>query len=272
MSNTKKTMNDTTYFNGEGDDDYLSDNDSDTASVSSTHSEVSSSSSSSSSSNSDTNNIQTGGVEDLNNDDDYVALDNINEEDDNGEDIEEDDLSDDDEDVDYEENPENNKKKQKQKQKNTKQVSLPINNLYNNEDDEDDEDDPTGDAYLKKFDKDVNSNYIMKYHPECIQKNYDEIEGLTKVVRDKDGIIIDDLHHTNPYLTKYERTRILGQRAKQIDAGATPFVKVPENVIDGYLIAILELEQKRIPFIICRPLPNGGSEYWNVEDLENIAF
>jgi hypothetical protein len=34
----------------------------------------------------------------------------------------------------------------------------------------------------------------------------------------------------------------------------------------------LELEQKNIPFIIRRPIPNGGSEYWNIKDLEMIAF
>jgi DNA-directed RNA polymerase I, II, and III subunit RPABC2 len=95
---------------------------------------------------------------------------------------------------------------------------------------------------------------------------------MVKVVRDKDGIIIDDLHKTIPYLTKYERARILGQRAKQINSGAIPFVKVPENVIDGYIIAEIELKQKKIPFIIRRPLPNGGSEYWKVHDLEDISF
>ena len=73
-------------------------------------------------------------------------------------------------------------------------------------------------------------------------------------------------------VTKYEKSRILGQRAKQINSGAYPFVKVPENVIDGYIIAELELKQQRIPFIIRRPLPNGGSEYWKVKDLEDISF
>ena len=105
-----------------------------------------------------------------------------------------------------------------------------------------------------------------------IMHNYDEVEALTKVVRDKNNIIVDDLHKTIPFLTKYERTRIIGQRAKQINARSPVFVKVPENVIDGYLIAELELKEKRIPFIIRRPLPNGGSEYWNVKDLENISF
>jgi DNA-directed RNA polymerase subunit K/omega len=138
--------------------------------------------------------------------------------------------------------------------------------------DSDDESDDDGETYLKKFDKEINDNYIVNYHPECALQNYDEILAMTKVVRDKNNIIIDDLHRTIPHLTKYERARILGQRAKQIESGATPFIKVPENVIDGYLIAELELQQSRIPFIIRRPMPNGGSEYWKINDLENIAF
>ena len=139
-------------------------------------------------------------------------------------------------------------------------------------DDDDDDEDEDGEMYLKKFDKEVNDNYILNNHPECAMQNYDEILAMTKVVRDSDNIIIDDLHRTNPFLTKYERARILGQRAKQIETGATPFVKVPENIIDSYLIAEMELQQSRIPFIIRRPLPNGGSEYWKINDLENIAF
>ena len=137
--------------------------------------------------------------------------------------------------------------------------------------DEEDEDDD-GEMYLKKFDREVNENYIVNNHPECALQNYDEILAMTKVVRDSNYIIIDDLHRTNPFLTKYERARILGQRAKQIETGATPFVKVPENIIDSYLIAEMELQQGRIPFIIRRPMPNGGSEYWKIGDLENIAF
>ena len=148
----------------------------------------------------------------------------------------------------------------------------PLPNNLSNIIEEDDDDDDDGEVYLNKFDKDIQKNYIMNFHPECVTHNYDEIELLTIVARDSSNVIIDGLHKTLPYLTKYERTRVLGQRAKQINAGATPFVKVPENVIDGYLIAELELNQKRIPFIIRRPLPNGGSEYWNVRELDNIAF
>ena len=139
-------------------------------------------------------------------------------------------------------------------------------------DEEDDDDDPSGEVYLQKFDKEINNNYLVNVHPESTVHNYDEILVMTKVIRDKNGIIIDDLHKTIPYLTKYEKARVLGQRAKQINSGASVFVKVPEKVIDGYLIAELELQEKRVPFIIRRPLPNGGSEYWSIKDLENISF
>jgi DNA-directed RNA polymerase I, II, and III subunit RPABC2 len=123
---------------------------------------------------------------------------------------------------------------------------------------------------LKKFDKELRDNYLLNFHPESLIQNYDEIYNLARVVRDDNGIVVDELHRTLPMLTKYEKSRVLGQRAKQINDGATPFVKVPEGVIDGYLIAMMELEQKKIPFIIRRPLPNGGSEYWHLEDLEII--
>ena len=156
--------------------------------------------------------------------------------------------------------------KKKSKKIPTRQKSNAI--VYDEEDDED----PTGEVYLQKFDKEINDNYLVNFHPESAIHNYDEILAMTKVVRDKNGIIIDDLHRTIPYLTKYEKARILGQRAKQINSGAPAFVKVPEKVIDGYLIAELELQEKRVPFIIRRPMPNGGSEYWSIKDLENISF
>jgi DNA-directed RNA polymerase subunit K/omega len=176
---------------------------------------------------------------------------------------------DDDDDVDNDDEELEGEQEELEESEPKKMKKLPQNIVYNEEEDDDDDD---GEMYLKKFDKDIHKNYIMNFHPECVMHNYDEIESLSKVVRDQNGVVIDDLHRTLPYLTKYERTRILGQRAKQINSGATPFVKVPENVIDGYLVAELELKQKRIPFIIRRPLPNGGSEYWNIKDLENISF
>jgi DNA-directed RNA polymerase I, II, and III subunit RPABC2 len=91
-----------------------------------------------------------------------------------------------------------------------------------------------------------------------------------RVVRNADGAIVDPLHKTMPFLTKYEKTRVLGQRAKQLNQGAQPVIPVDKKIIDGYLIAQLELQQKALPFIIRRPLPGGKSEYWRLADLELI--
>ena len=142
-------------------------------------------------------------------------------------------------------------------------------NYDEDSDEEDDEDDDEEDVnYLQKFDSKMRDNFILNHHPEARMHNYEEVKALTRVSRDGRGIIIDPLHRTIPILTKYEMTRVIGQRAKQLDSGAKAFVKVPLNVVDGYLIALLELEQKKLPFIIKRPFPNGGVEYWNVNDLE----
>jgi DNA-directed RNA polymerase subunit K/omega len=163
---------------------------------------------------------------------------------------------------------EKNKAKQEKKQT-TIQLD---NDIGNNDDYEDDDEDYQDENYLQKFDKEITKDYILDFHPECLSHNYDEIKALSRVTRDEFNIIIDPLHKTVPFLTKYERTRILGQRAKQIECGAKPLVKIPENIIDSYIIAELELDQKTIPFIIRRPIPSGGSEYWNLKDLEVISF
>jgi len=137
-------------------------------------------------------------------------------------------------------------------------------------DTEDDDTEDEDEDYLQKLDKEVRENFLADYHPESLSHNYEEVKNLAKVTRNKDGQVIDALHRTLPFLTKYERTRVLGQRAKQIDTGAKSFIKTESNILDGYLIAQSELEQKKIPFIIKRPLPNGGFEYWNISDLELI--
>ena len=53
-----------------------------------------------------------------------------------------------------------------------------------------------------------------------------------------------------------------------IRAQKRPYSKWHKKASNSDLIAVKELEQKKTPFIIRRPLPNGGSEYWRVQDLE----
>ncbi|KAF5388478.1 hypothetical protein D9757_004609 [Collybiopsis confluens] len=91
---------------------------------------------------------------------------------------------------------------------------------------------------------------------------------------------------TTPYLTKYERARILGTRALQIRFfsffplrfGTRPPphdlvsmnapVLVPlDGETDALQIAIKELSQRKIPLIIRRYLPDGSFEDWSVSEL-----
>jgi DNA-directed RNA polymerase subunit K/omega len=144
------------------------------------------------------------------------------------------------------------------------------NIMENNINYEDSDDDDLDEDYLQKIDKDTQSSIIKEYHPEMIVHNRDEIKTSCHIVRNSQGNIIDPLHKTLPFVTSYERARVIGERAKQIESGAKPFIEVPSNMIDGYLIALKEFENKKIPFIIQRPLPNGVSEYWRLSDLEII--
>jgi len=136
--------------------------------------------------------------------------------------------------------------------------------------DDDGEEEDEDDQYLQKLDTSLQQKIIADFHPELKSHNYDEIDILSRVVRDENGNIIDPLHRTLPFLTRYEKARILGERAKQINSGAKPLIERDPTVIDGYIIALMEFDQKKIPFILKLPLPNGGCEYWKLQDLETI--
>lgn len=109
---------------------------------------------------------------------------------------------------------------------------------------------------------------LYQQHPECV---LDYIESvIPKVplqVIPPGGDKADSNHRTYPFITVYERTKIIGLRANQLSQGAKPFIEVPPHITDVRDIARLELEQKRLPFIIKRPLPDGSYEYWRIADL-----
>ena len=146
--------------------------------------------------------------------------------------------------------------------------------------------------YLQKMDKDsaIKSN-VLRYHPELKKMSNHEVDALTKIERvettttttttsetqhdhrpSSSSFMLDEFHRTLPFLTKYEKARILGERTKQLNDGAQPFIKLlpEEKMIDGYAIALKEFEARSLPFIIKRPLPNGHFEFWKLSDLECI--
>lgn len=109
---------------------------------------------------------------------------------------------------------------------------------------------------------------LYQQHPEC---NLDYVEQVLPKLDLQyipvGGDKLDTNHRTYPFLTTFERTKIIGLRANQLSKGAVPLIHVPKHITDVRDIARLELEQKRLPFIVKRPLPNGTFEYWRLSDL-----
>ena len=75
---------------------------------------------------------------------------------------------------------------------------------------------------------------------------------------------------TRPYITKFEKAKIIGVRAEQLAVGAKANIQVPEYLTDVRKIAENEFYEKKIPFIIRRELPGGGFEYFRLTDFKNI--
>ncbi len=76
------------------------------------------------------------------------------------------------------------------------------------------------------------------------------------VVELKEKRIPNDKRTTTPYMTKYERARVLGTRALQISMNAPVLVDL-EGETDPLQIAIKELREKKIPLVVRRYLPDG---------------
>ena len=75
-----------------------------------------------------------------------------------------------------------------------------------------------------------------------------------------------------PWMTKYEFDQLIGLRTMHLSRGAIPFVEIPDGFtiktnMDLRKIAIKELQEGKLPYIIKRPMPNGAPEYWPVSKL-----
>lgn len=107
---------------------------------------------------------------------------------------------------------------------------------------------------------------LQRYHPETILDYAEAIEPLVQVEQTPPSG--GDKHHTSqPFLSVYEKTKILSFRSNQLAQGARPYVTVPEHMTNVLEIAKLELTQRKLPYIIKRPMPDKTFEYWRLSDL-----
>lgn len=115
-------------------------------------------------------------------------------------------------------------------------------------------------------DIDMGTKFIQKHHPEC---QIDYVEQVYQQVAQKSYPPgkNDSVHKSVPYLTIFEKTKIIGFRSNQLSQGAKPFINVPPHITNVTDIARLELEQRKLPFIVKRPMPDGTFEYWRLQDF-----
>ena len=74
---------------------------------------------------------------------------------------------------------------------------------------------------------------------------------------------------TEPILTKYEYTKILGMRAQQIANNSEPLITVTKDLNNPIDIAKEEIRQRKSPIILKKNSENQY-EYWKLEDLKTI--
>ncbi|XYA02627.1 subunit common to RNA polymerases I, II, and III [Meyerozyma guilliermondii] len=91
-------------------------------------------------------------------------------------------------------------------------------------------------------------------------------DSLRRAKTAKELSIPKEKRTTTPYMTKYERARILGTRALQISLNAPVLVDI-EGETDPLQIAMKELTQRKVPLVVRRYLPDGSYEDWGCDEL-----
>lgn len=77
---------------------------------------------------------------------------------------------------------------------------------------------------------------------------------------------------TRGYYTKYEYTALVAMRAQQLAEGAKPLVELTglrtSDPLFVWSVAKREIEQRKLPFLVRRQLPDGSAEFWSTQELE----
>jgi DNA-directed RNA polymerases I, II, and III subunit RPABC2 len=100
----------------------------------------------------------------------------------------------------------------------------------------------------------------------------DQHPGVKSVFRNEVMEAIKQPRITREYFTKYEYTTLLATRAEQVAQGAKPLVSLDglkmSDPMFVWNVAKREIEQRKLPFLIRRRMPNGTAEYWSAQELE----
>lgn len=96
------------------------------------------------------------------------------------------------------------------------------------------------------------------------------VEDVLKVMEH-----LNDTKISKPIMTIYEFDKIIALRTQQIASGAPLFINDITTDVKSNMelrqIALKELTEGRLPFMIERKLPNNKKEYYRVRDLDLVA-
>jgi len=137
------------------------------------------------------------------------------------------------------------------------------NSDSDNFDDEELEEEEDDDEELEEDEDD--DNIDIDDEDEVLDETHALFEEDYNLLLKQEDIGPDDKLN-NYRLSVYERTRILGTRAKQISTGASPFVKNVSS-LTPIEVATEELNNKLVPIKLIRELPNGITETWNLNEF-----
>ncbi|KAK5070778.1 subunit common to RNA polymerases I, II, and III [Lithohypha guttulata] len=135
---------------------------------------------------------------------------------------------------------------------------------------EEDEQDILPDADMDEDALQARNEVYDNERMELVEADANAVDGgqkrTAKPAGEDSKKIPDDKRTTTPYMTKYERARVLGTRALQISMNAPPLVDL-QGETDPLQIAMKEFDEKKIPLIVRRYLPDGSFEDWTCEEL-----
>jgi DNA-directed RNA polymerase subunit K/omega len=101
--------------------------------------------------------------------------------------------------------------------------------------------------------------------------NIEDVSKINELLNKADKI-------SKPIMTIYEFDKIMGMRTQQLASGAAPFIDMGaeklqiESNMELRNIALRELEEGRLPYIIERVLSNKRKEYYRICDLNLVAI
>tara|TARA_X000000950_G_C13865970_1_gene640743 strand:- start:446 stop:862 length:417 start_codon:yes stop_codon:yes gene_type:complete len=119
------------------------------------------------------------------------------------------------------------------------------------------------------------SNYDSPSENDREENEDVSCENEDSYMRQSDIISVSEMYDnytnakrvTKPFMTRFEKAKILGVRSEMLANGAPALISVPKGVTSTYEIANMEYKQKKIPLMIKRKLPNNSFEYWKIDDL-----